>query len=210
MIQIMVICDTFFPRTDFMISIFALLIFVQKKDNIKILNQMENSLQESGKIICAAYERYRPAVLGYFHKRLLNEFEAEDLTQDVFLKLLNYEKLLRQDTVQHFIFTIARNLSIDYNRRFFKRIEITQDVMENMELFSNTTENTVAYNELLLIEGMAINKLPEQRGKVYRLSMHGNFSYKEMAEQLKLSPRTIEKHLLLGRSHIREYVAACI
>lgn len=161
-------------------------------------------------IIADAYQTYRPAVLGYFTKRLVQNFEAEDLTQDVFIKLVGLGQMLRQETVQYLIFTIARNLCIDYNRRFFKKLEVCKNVLDESEALSCTTEDCVAYNELLLLEQKAIDQLPAQRKKVYQLSMHGDYSYREMAENLQISPRTIEKHLLMGRNHVRNYIAACI
>jgi RNA polymerase sigma factor (sigma-70 family) len=171
---------------------------------------METTAPTTYQIITTAYEKYRATVYGYFRKRLINDFEAEDLTQDVFIKLVNYSQMLRPETVQYFIFAIAKNLSIDYNRRFFKKLEVTQYVLEESTVSANTTENDVAYNELVCIEHEALNTLPEQRSRVYQLSMHGDYTYKEMAEQLNISPRTVEKHLLTGRSDVRRYIAAVI
>jgi RNA polymerase sigma factor (sigma-70 family) len=171
---------------------------------------MENTLLTPEQIITAAYKKYRATVHGFFRKRLINDFEAEDLTQDVFIKLVNCSQMLRPETVQYFIFTIARNLSIDYNRRFFKKLEVTQYVLDEMPVSANTTEDEIAYNELVCIEQAALKTLPAQRSKVYQLSMYGDYSYKEMADQLQISPRTVEKHLLTGRSDIRRYIAAVI
>jgi len=171
---------------------------------------MENTTQTPEQIVASAYETYRAAVYGFFKKRLVIDFEAEDLTQDVFIKLLNCSQMLRPDTIQHFIFAVARNLSIDYNRRFFKKLEVAQNVINESSLSANTTEDEVAYNELRCIEQKAIKKLPEQRCKVYMMSMYGEYSYKEMAEKLNISPRTVEKHLLTGRADVRRYVDAAI
>ncbi|HET9571832.1 MAG TPA: sigma-70 family RNA polymerase sigma factor [Bacteroidales bacterium] len=171
---------------------------------------MENTLNNNQQLIADSYVKYRDVVHGYFRKRLVNDFEAEDLTQDVFIKLVTYAQMLRPDTVQYFIFTIARNLSIDYNRRFFKKLEIAQYLMNETDSCSNTTENEIAYNELVCIEQQALQSLPEQRGKVYQLSMYGEYTYKEMAEILDISPRTVEKHLFTGRADVRRYIAAVI
>jgi RNA polymerase sigma factor (sigma-70 family) len=171
---------------------------------------MENTTQTPEQIVASAYKTYRATVYGFLKKRLVIDFEAEDLTQDVFIKLLNCSQMLRPDTIQYFIFAVARNLSIDYNRRFFKKLEVAQNVINESSLSANTTEDEVAYNELLYIEQKAMKKLPEQRCKVYMMSMYGQYSYKEMAEKLHISPRTVEKHLLTGRADVRRYVAAAI
>ncbi|MDP4276576.1 MAG: sigma-70 family RNA polymerase sigma factor [Bacteroidota bacterium] len=161
-------------------------------------------------IVIQAYEKYRPVVCGFFRKRLVHNFEAEDLTQDVFTKLLTLSAFIREEAVGILIFTIARNLAVDYNRRFFKRLEVTQALMEREEGSScNSTEDTLFYHELLHLEKEAVNQLSLQRQKVYSLSLNGEYSYKEMAQMLELSPRTIEHHLISGRAEVRKYIAAC-
>lgn len=204
MVQMVSMCETI--QTVFCGLLLYFCIVCQTTD----VRSMENTALTPDQIITAAYEKYRATVHGFFRKRLINDFEAEDLTQDVFIKLVNCSQMLRPETVQFFIFAIARNLSIDYNRRFFKKLEVTQAVFEEMAVSANTTENDIAYNELVCIEQAAMKTLPEQRCKVYQLSMHGDYSYKEMAEQLNISPRTVEKHLLTGRSDVRRYIAAVI
>jgi len=204
MVQMVSMCETIRTSLYFVCLYFC---YVCKTPDFR---RMENTTLTPEKIITAAYEKYRATVHGFFRKRLINDFEAEDLTQDVFIKLVNCSQMLRPETVQYFIFAIAKNLSIDYNRRFFKKLEVTQNVLDEMAVSANTTEDEIAYNELVCIEQDALKTLPEQRCKVYQLSMYGDYSYKEMAEQLHISPRTVEKHLLTGRADVRRYVAAVI
>lgn len=171
---------------------------------------MENTSAANQQLIASSYVKYRDVLHGFFRKHLVNDFEAEDLTQDVFFRLVTYAQILKPETVHYFIFTIARNLSIDYNRRFFKKLEVSQYLLEESDCHANTTEDEVCYNELVCIEQKAMKSLPEQRCKVYQLSMHGEYTYKEMAEKLDISPRTVEKHLMIGRADVRRYIAAVI
>ena len=50
--------------------------------------------------------------------------DAKDLAQDVFLRLMDYKQMLRPETIKYFIFSICRNLVIDYLRRHYKMQEI--------------------------------------------------------------------------------------
>jgi RNA polymerase sigma-70 factor (ECF subfamily) len=171
---------------------------------------MENTSTANLELIANSYVKYRDVVHGYLRKRLVNDFEAEDLTQDVFIKLVSYKQLIKPETVHFFIFTIAKNISIDYNRRFFKKMEMNKYFMEETDNHTNNTEETISYNELLRIEEKAVHSLSEQCKKVYKLSMHGDYTYREMAEILEISPRTIEKHIMNGRTKVRRYMAAVI
>lgn len=161
-------------------------------------------------IISEAYTSYSQIVLGYFHKRLFRVADAEDLTQDVFVKLMEFESMLRPETLSSLIFTIAKNLLVDTNRRFYKRIEVEKNVVQSYQYELNTVEEDVNYFQLKFLESEAVNKLTLQKRKIYMMFVHGNYSYKEIAQALDLSPRTVEKHLLIGRSRVREQLLSCV
>ena len=67
---------------------------------------------------------YKRQILTYITYRITHRYEAEDLTQDVGVRLLDYKQMLRPDTVKYFLFTIARKIVIDYIRRYYKKQEI--------------------------------------------------------------------------------------
>ena len=65
----------------------------------------------------------------YITYRITHRYEAEDLTQDIFVRLLDYKQMLRPDTVKSFLVTIARNIVIDYIRRYYKKQEIDSYIL---------------------------------------------------------------------------------
>ena len=85
---------------------------------------METTSNTSDNIIARSYEEYYQVILTYITYRITHRYEAEDLTQDVFIRLLDYKQMLRPDTVKYFLFTIARNIVIDYIRRYYKKLEV--------------------------------------------------------------------------------------
>ena len=86
---------------------------------------MENCMMTSPQLIADSYERYHFSVYLYIYNKVNNKEEAEDLSQDVFVRLMDYKRMLRPDTVKFFIYTISRNLVNDYLRRYYKKQEIT-------------------------------------------------------------------------------------
>ena len=85
---------------------------------------METIANTYDDIITRSYEEYYQVILAYITYRITHRYEAEDLTQDVFVRLLDYKQMLRPDTVKYFLFTIAHNIVIDYIRRYYKKQEI--------------------------------------------------------------------------------------
>ena len=82
-------------------------------------------------LITDSYKEYYPSVCSYIYYRINIWETAKDLSQDVFLRLMDYNQMLRPDTVKYFIFTIARNLLNDYLRRYYKKQEITSYIYDH-------------------------------------------------------------------------------
>ena len=93
---------------------------------------MENRIKLSDRLITEYYEEYRQSVFFYICRRIENRSDAEDLTQDAFLRLLEYRMMIRRDTLKYFIFTIVRNLLNDYLRRYYKRQEIDRYLYDTL------------------------------------------------------------------------------
>ena len=85
---------------------------------------MENPTMTSTQLVADSYASYHRSVYLYIYYRINSKEEAEDLSQDVFLRLMDYKKMLRPDTVKYFIHTIARNLVNDYLRRHKRTMPI--------------------------------------------------------------------------------------
>ncbi len=157
-----------------------------------------------------SYKKYQRSVFLYIYYKIGNKEEAEDLVQDVFVRLIGYQQMLRVDTIKHFIFTISRNLLYDYFRHHYKRLEVTSYIYDQRETCTNETEEQVITRDLLLLERKKVAQLSEQRRKVYMMTRFENKTLPEVSRILNLSSRTVENHLFASRKMIREYIRQCI
>ena len=148
---------------------------------------------------------------GYTSEGIYYEvYVAEDLAQDVFVRLLDYKQMLRPDTVKYFLFTIARNIVIDYIRRYYKKQEIDSYIYDTMSTSTNETEEKIIGDDLVTMERTRLAAMPEQRRLIYTLNRFENKTSPEIANELNLSCRTVENHLFLGRREMREFFRNCI
>ena len=171
---------------------------------------MKSIAEKSTELIIQSYDVHRQQVCRYIYFRINDWADAEDLTQDVYLRLMDYKQLLCKDTVKEFVFTIARNLVIDYLRRYYKRQEVTSYIYDHTENVTNDMESRIIADDLEACERHRMSLLPPQRGKIYRMSRYENKTVSDISEELNLSPRTVENHLFISRKDIREYMKACI
>lgn len=171
---------------------------------------MENRIKLSDRLITEYYEEYRQSVFFYICRRIENRSDAEDLIQDAFLRLLEYRMMIRRDTLKYFLFTIVRNLLNNYLRRYYKRQEIDRYLYDTLPVTTVEPESRMVADELRRLESRRVSALPEQRRKVYIMSRFQDKSAEDIAEELKLSRRTVENHLFISRREVREFIRRCI
>lgn len=149
------------------------------------------------------YAEYRNVIRAYIAYRIPRRYEAEDLAQDVFVRLLECGRLINRETVSSFLFTIASNLVTDVVRRHYRHEEVMTEWGRCSASSANTTEQETDAHELSSIYRMQILQLSPQRRKVYELVDCENWPIDKVAAHMNLSLRTVGNHLYTARNEIR-------
>lgn len=173
---------------------------------------MENSTQplRQDALIARVYEQKRDAVIGYIYKRIGKRLDAEDIAQNVFIQLLGYTTLLSESTLVNLIYTIARNLTIDYLRRNICFRGASDYLYYTSARSSSQTEEQVAIDDLCEAEMRAIDAMSPQKSRIYCLAIHDGLSAKEIANICDISTRTVEHHIYTSRLKMREVLKAYV
>jgi len=160
-------------------------------------------------------ERHQDAVVGTVTKMLGNHSEAEDIAQQVFLRVWKYAKRYRPDAkFTTYLFTITRNLVFNESRSRSRRKEVSAD--EREEAFNQTitaSPNTqpdaaVLQAELQHKVDQAIAQLPELQRMAVILRQYEQLSYEEIANVLDLSVSAVKSLLFRARTTLRETLAS--
>lgn len=175
------------------------------KDNItyELLTRLKN-----GDMLAfdRVYELYSHKLFSFVFKILKNEAEADDIVQEVFLKIWeSRHKLEDYKLLNSYIFTIAYNNSIDLIR---KRINNTKylEHLKNSAVI-NSTPNVISqieFNELNIQAEKLIANLPERQKQVYLLHREKGLTYPEIAEKLGISKNTVENHMAKALKYLRQ------
>ena len=130
---------------------------------------------------------------------------AEDLVQDVFLRLYERNALNDIANVERYLIRSVKYKCIDYHRAKGKYREVSfEDYMkEPSENVSDLTEDDI---EPLLHYFAA--KLPEKTRKVFLLSRNKGMTYKEISEELNISVKTVEGQMGRALRQLRSILKA--
>jgi RNA polymerase sigma-70 factor (ECF subfamily) len=156
-------------------------------------------------------ERHQNAVIGTVAKMLGNPSEAEDISQQVFLRIWRNARRYRPDAkFTTYLFTITRNLVFNETRRRGRKKEISSDEREeNSHQMIEENPNRRPDNELLQAELMqavdkAIAALPETQRMAVVLRRYEQLAYEEIAVVLGLSVSAVKSLLFRARTTLRE------
>lgn len=176
-------------------------------------NAMDRQTNKTTENFDKYYQMYFLQVTRFVAARIPHTYEAEDIAQDVFVRMLDYKELIREDTVKSFLFTIAFNLITDNLRRYYKKQEITSYIYDTVSSVTSQTYNTeeaVLYSDLLYHINRKIASFPLKRRNVYIMSFYKNMSIADIASELSVSYKTVENHLLTSRKMMRVFLKDCV
>ena len=149
-----------------------------------------------------------PKVKAFAQKLLQSEEDAEDIAQDIFVKLWDSPELWeREETWNAYIYTMVRNQI--YNFLKHKTVEQnyqTQFMLQNEEPLQGDVNSELYAKEVELLVKMSLERMPEQRRKVFVLSRKQGLSNQEIAEKLHLSVRTVERHIYLALQDLKKII----
>ena len=155
------------------------------------------------------FMRYYPKVRSFIWGLLKSETEAEDLTQDVFVKLwTNRERFSDVKTFGAYLYVLAKNTTFNY----MESKQIRQIGLEGQPLVEEgqyTPHEELVAKDLQLLIDMVVDSMPMQRKTVFRLSRSAGLTNEEIAERLQLSKKTVENHLNLALKELRNIVTVC-
>jgi len=156
---------------------------------------------------------YRPAVFRFILASLRERDDAENLTQDCFLKAFRYRDQFRGDAaVKTWLMRIAANLVRDLTRsrrfQFWKlaqsSAERAQDLSDFVSSREASPEARALAREQLQSIWKATRRLSEKQRAVFLLRFVEDMDLLEIAEVLGMAEGTVKKHLFRALHAVRE------
>ena len=160
------------------------------------------------------FEKYRDKVFGFFVDFLSDRNLAQDLTQDIFLRLLKKAHQLEEvQDLDGYIYQMCRNLAFDHlkkaahNKEYRKFILLASMHQSETPVSTNPIEQKIHSDHYQYLLNTCLESLSEQQRQVFTLSKIEGLSNKRIAEQLQISPHTVRNHLYQALKNIRSEIS---
>jgi len=151
----------------------------------------------------SSFRSYDKQLHRYLARRLSQRQDAEDLAQEVYLRLLRIDRAKRVHKPVAYIFGIASHVVADFiseSRQGRERVDDRGDPPDERSSSPDELEDRLNLQQQLM---RAFARLPKTHALVLIAHKHRGLSYEEVAAELGLSVHTVEKYITQAKAQIR-------
>jgi len=133
---------------------------------------------------------------------------SEDIVQDVFINLWNKRFVLNyKGKIKPCLITSVINTSLNYIQSKFARQNILDESHIEDDITGFNQHDEVVREELDKIVKLAIEKLPDKCRAIFMLSRFSGLTYKEIADKLNISIKTVEAQISIALKKILHFLS---
>lgn len=143
------------------------------------------------------FDLYKVRLFTFVVNLINSRADAEEIVQEIFIKLWEKRDSLAQ--VEHpgsYIYTIARNKTINHLEKIALDKKLVKQVWANMSQPENPTEDILHAHESQALIHQAVAQLSPQKQLIFNLSRHDGLTHEEIANRLGLSKSTIKNSIV--------------
>jgi len=158
------------------------------------------------------YITYYPKLLRFAKEYVISEEDAENIVQDVFLKLWEMRRSLHLiENMNAYLFRLIKNRCLDHLKhmvsveKYNKTTQNTFEMEMDLKLYSlnQFDENILSDENIESLVMDAINSLPEKCREIFILSKVDGLKYKEISARLGISTNTVENQVSIAPRKLR-------
>lgn len=155
------------------------------------------------------FDYYKHKIYSYAHHFSHSDTIAEEVTQEVFLKVwMNRTTLNGINDLDAWLSVITRNACFNQLRKLAQERKLKTAVAAKSELADDDTVQYVLYKDRLQQLQLAMQQLTPQQRMIFRLNREQGMKNEEISRQLNLSPNTVKTHMVSALRKIRDFFEA--
>lgn len=151
------------------------------------------------------FNAYKNRIFSFINHLINNPVDAEELTQDVFVKLwVKRQSIDPSCPVDAFLFTVSRNCVYDYLRKKLNHKKYLETLSKDIAS-DNSCIEYIYYKEAEKVLHELISKLPPKRHKIFMMNRFEGKSYRTIANELGVSENTVDSQIRKALQFLRTH-----
>ncbi|MDL2320130.1 RNA polymerase sigma-70 factor [Alistipes sp. OttesenSCG-928-B03] len=155
----------------------------------------------------ATFSSHVRGLLAYAREFVPTQEEAEDIVSEVFANFWEKMDTVSAEAVKTYLFRSTRHKALTYLTHLKVRSGYQDRIIKEGHPPEAFDPDFYVIQELQAKIDAAIDKLPPQRRAVFVMNRFEKKSYARIAEELSISPRTVDKHIELAAKSLRHDLA---
>ena len=151
------------------------------------------------------FDQYYNPIKNFIYYKVGEVAVAEDLAQEVFLKLWEKRAEVRKALLKPYVYTIAKNLTINHHKHQQVVLEFSKKPQRAVD--GQNPQYMMEEEEFSHQLKTAISNLPEDLRVVFLMNRIDELTYAEIAERMELSVKAIEKRMRKALAHLKETIS---
>ena len=168
-------------------------------------NLLENIAQGDNEAFKTLFEVFFPKVKVFLVKFLKDEVAAEDISQDIFVKIWTFREALPDiRSFNAYIYRMTKNAAMNHIRGCKSQIDISKmSILDDKDI---EAEYYLKEKELLI--RLVVDQMPSQRQRIFKMSREEGLSNDEIAKSLGIAKKTVENNITLALKELRDVIIA--
>ncbi len=151
------------------------------------------------------FDRYHERLYSFLFSLLKSKEDAEEIVQETFLKIWESREHFWEDyPFESLLFRIARNTSLNYNRKKVNRTVFEKHFGFIADLSEESADQYLLFKETQSIIETILNGLPPKRKEIFLLQKVEGLSRQEIADKLGISVITVDHQLFKANKYVKE------
>lgn len=183
--------------------------FCTMPENARLLQLLQENEQTFMEVL---FHSYFPLVCKTIYRLVQDTQTAEDLAQEVFIKIWNRRDSLQDVYFKAYLHKAAINMALDYmdkNKRRGQHMPLEESIV-----LTDAPSSNQSLKETNARVQKAINELPEKCREIFILSRFEEMTYRQIADTLKISVKTVENQMITAlkklRVSLQDYLATIL
>ncbi len=178
------------------------------ENDVYLIKAITKGNKDAFKII---FERYYNPLIRFAFRYVQCQSIAEGLVQDIFVWIWENRRSWTVDrNLKTYLFRAVKNRAIDYWRKESTYDKYVEDYSAYLSTFitESDTINEPEESDFVRAARIAIEELPNKPRMIYKLNRLEGLTYREIAEVLEISPKTVESNMSRALNSLRQKLSS--